>query len=213
MTITARKGGPIMDEEQQNNTVDEVQTNDAQNKPENGTKPQEFDADKLVDKLQKRIGKEQASKNSYKDRLAKAEAKIKELQADKSVKEMSDEDKAKQAEDEKDNTIKDLQAKLARQTSIAETDKVFKEAGLSVSDDVLNMVVTTNDKQTYANAKALIDYTNQVQETVRKSYLKGSTPKVTGQHVVTKEEIMKIPDQEQRLKAIREHLDLFQGGK
>ena len=166
-----------------------------------------------MDKLQKRIGKEQASKNSYKDRLAKAEAKIKELQADKSVKEMSDEDKAKQAEDEKDKTIKDLQAKLARQTSIAETDKVFKEAGLSVSDDVLNMVVTTNDKQTYANAKALIDYTNQVQETVRKSYLKGSTPKATGQHVVTKEEIMKIPDQEQRLKAIREHLDLFQGGK
>ncbi|WP_191993319.1 capsid assembly scaffolding protein Gp46 family protein [Limosilactobacillus reuteri] len=202
-----------MDEEQQNNTVDEVQTNDVQNKPENGTKPQEFDADKLVDKLQKRIGKEQVSKNSYKDRLAKAEAKIKELQVDKSVKEMSYEDKAKQAEDEKDKTIKDLQAKLARQTSIAETDKVFKEAGLSVSDDVLNMVVTTNDKQTYANAKALIDYTNQVQETVRKSYLKGSTPKVTGQHVVTKEEIMKIPDQEQRLKAIREHLDLFQGGK
>lgn len=213
MTITARKGGPIMDEEQQNNTVDEVQTNDAQNKTENGTKSQEFDADKLVDKLQKRIGKEQASKNSYKDRLAKAEAKIKELQAGKSVKQMSDDDKTKQAEDEKDKTIKDLQAKLARQTSIAETDKVFKEAGLSVGDDVLNMVVTTNDKQTYANAKALIDYTNQVQETVRKSYLKGSTPKVTGQHVVTKEEIMKIPDQEQRLKAIREHLDLFQGGK
>ena len=213
MTITARKGGPIMDEEQQNNTVDEVQTNDAQNKTENGTKSQEFDADKLVDKLQKRIGKEQASKNSYKDRLAKAEAKIKELQAGKSVKQMADDDKTKQAEDEKDKTIKDLQAKLARQTSIAETDKVFKEAGLSVGDDVLNMVVTTNDKQTYANAKALIDYTNQVQETVRKSYLKGSTPKVTGQHVVTKEEIMKIPDQEQRLKAIREHLDLFQGGK
>ena len=202
-----------MDEEQQNNTVDEVQTNDAQNKTENGTKSQEFDADKLVDKLQKRIGKEQASKNSYKDRLAKAEAKIKELQAGKSVKQMSDDDKTKQAEDDKDKTIKDLQAKLARQTSIAETDKVFKEAGLSVGDDVLNMVVTTNDKQTYANAKALIDYTNQVQETVRKSYLKGSTPKVTGQHVVTKEEIMKIPDQEQRLKAIREHLDLFQGGK
>ena len=213
MTITARKGGPIMDEEQQNNTVDEVQTNDAQNKTENGTKSQEFDADKLVDKLQKRIGKEQASKNSYKDRLAKAEAKIKELQAGKSVKQMSDDDKTKQTEDEKDKTIKDLQAKLARQTSIAETDKVFKEAGLSVGDDVLNMVVTTKDKQTYANAKALIDYTNQVQETVRKSYLKGSTPKVTGQHVVTKEEIMKIPDQEQRLKAIREHLDLFQGGK
>ena len=202
-----------MDEEQQNNTVDEVQTNNAQNKTENGTKSQEFDADKLVDKLQKRIGKEQASKNSYKARLAKAEAKIKELQAGKSVKQMSDDDKTKQAEDEKDKTIKDLQAKLARQTSIAETDKVFKEAGLSVGDDVLNMVVTTNDKQTYANAKALIDYTNQVQETVRKSYLKGSTPKVTGQHVVTKEEIMKIPDQEQRLKAIREHLDLFQGGK
>lgn len=177
----------------------------------NGTGSQDFNSDEIVSKLQKRIGKEQASKNDYKDRLEKAEAKIKELTS-KSVKELSDDDKAKSEADEKDKTIKDLQAKLARQTSLNETDKVFKEAGLKVDDDVLNMIVTNDDKQTYANAQALINYTNKVQEEVRKSFLKGATPKHNGQHVVTKSEIMAIKDDDKRREAIKNHLDLFNGG-
>lgn len=176
-----------------------------------GTGSQDFNSDEIVSKLQKRIGKEQASKNDYKDRLEKAEAKIKELTAGKSVKQLSD-DKAKNEADEKDKTIKELQAKLARQTSLNETDKVFKEAGLKVDDDVLNMIVTNDDKQTYANAQALINYTNKVQEEVRKSFLKGATPKHNGQHVVTKSEIMAIKDDDKRREAIKNHLDLFNGG-
>ncbi|OYS79003.1 hypothetical protein CBG04_07930 [Limosilactobacillus reuteri] len=177
-----------------------------------GTGSQGFNSDEIVSKLQKRIGKEQASKNDYKDRLEKAEAKIKELTAGKSVKQLSDDDKAKNEADEKDKTIKELQAKLARQTSLNETDKVFKEAGLKVDDDVLNMIVTNDDKQTYANAQALINYTNKVQEEVRKSFLKGATPKHNGQHVVTKSEIMAIKDDDKRREAIKNHLDLFNGG-
>lgn len=177
-----------------------------------GTGSQDFNSDEIVSKLQKRIGKEQASKNDYKDRLEKAEAKIKELTAGKSVKQLSDDDKAKNEADEKDKTIKELQAKLARQTSLNETDKVFKEAGLKVDDDVLNMIVTNDDKQTYANAQALINYTNKVQEEVRKSFLKGATPKHNGQHVVTKSEIMAIKDDDKRREAIKNHLDLFNGG-
>jgi hypothetical protein len=193
-----------------NTTVTEEQQNTETEAPKNdGTDSKSFDSDEIVSKLQKRIGKEQASKNDYKDRLAKAEAKIKELTSAKSVKQLSDEDKAKNESDEKDKTIKDLQTKLARQTSLVETDKVFKDAGLNVGEDVLNMIVTTDDEKTYANAQALIDYTNRVQEDVRKSFLKGSTPKVTGQHTVTKADIASIKDPDERRKAIKENLELF----
>lgn len=196
-----------------NNTIAANEQSTAENEaPKNdGTGSQDFNSDEIVSKLQKRIGKEQASKNDYKDRLEKAEAKIKELTAGKLVKQLSD-DKAKNEADEKDKTIKELQAKLARQTSLNETDKVFKEAGLKVDDDVLNMIVTNDDKQTYANAQALINYTNKVQEEVRKSFLKGATPKHNGQHVVTKSEIMAIKDDDKRREAIKNHLDLFNGG-
>ena len=193
-----------------NTTVTEEQQNTETEAPKNdGTDSKSFDSDEIVSKLQKRIGKEQASKNDYKDRLAKAEAKIKELTSAKSVKQLSDEDKAKNESDEKDKTIKDLQTKLARQTSLVETDKVFKDAGLNVGEDVFNMIVTTDDEKTYANAQALIDYTNRVQEDVRKSFLKGSTPKVTGQHTVTKADIASIKDPDERRKAIKENLELF----
>lgn len=202
-----------MDNENNNITVASEQPTAENEAPKNdGTGSQDFNSDEIVSKLQKRIGKEQASKNDYKDRLEKAEAKIKELTAGKSVKQLSDDDKAKNEADEKDKTIKELQAKLARQTSLNETDKVFKEAGLKVDDDVLNMIVTNDDKQTYANAQALINYTNKVQEEVRKSFLKGATPKHNGQHVVTKSEIMAIKDDDKRREAIKNHLDLFNGG-
>lgn len=177
-----------------------------------GTDPKEdkqLDGDKLVKKLQKRIGKEQNEKHSLQDQLDKANAKIKELQSGKSIKNLSDEDKAKKAEDEKDKEIASLRAQITRQDNIKQTDEVFKDAGLTVGDDVLNMVVVDDDKQTYANVQALIKYTNQIQSGVKKELLKGSTPRNNGKPTMTKVEISKIKDPIKRKKAIAENLDLY----
>lgn len=189
-----------------------VTTNEEQPKNE-GTDSKEdkpLDGDKLVKKLQKRIGKEQNEKHSLQDQLDKAKEKIKQLQSGKSIKDMSDEDKAKKAEDDKDKTIASLRAQITRRDNIKQTDEVFKEAGLNVSDDVLNMVVVDDDKQTYANVQALIKYTNQIQNGVKKEVLKGSTPRNNGKPTMTKEEISKIKDPLARKKAIAENLDLYQ---
>lgn len=177
-----------------------------------GTDPKEdkqLDGDKLVKKLQKRIGKEQNEKHSLQDQLDKANAKIKELQSGKSIKKLSDEDKAKKAEDEKDKEIASLRAQITRRDNIKQTDEVFKDAGLTVGDDVLNMVVVDDDKQTYANVQALIKYTNQIQSGVKKELLKGSTPRNNGKPTMTKVEISKIKDPIKRKKAIAENLDLY----
>lgn len=213
MTLNASKGGPNMDDNK--NTEVENQNATATNEqPKNdGTDSKEenkLDGDKLVKKLQKRIGKEQNEKHSLQDQLDKANAKIKQLQSGKSIKDLSDEDKAKKAGDDKDKEIASLRAQLTRRDNIKQTDEVFKEAGLNVSDDVLNMVVVDDDKQTYANVQALIKYTNQIQSGVKKDLLKGSTPKINGKPSMTKAEIAKIKDPLKRQKAIAENLNLYQ---
>lgn len=201
-------------DDNKNTEVEDLNATAKEEQPkDNGTDSKEekqLDGDKLVKKLQKRIGKEQNEKHSLQDQLDKAKEKIKQLQSGKSIKDMSDEDKAKKAEDDKDKTIASLRAQITRRDNIKQTDEVFKEAGLNVSDDVLNMVVVDDDKQTYANVQALIKYTNQIQSGVKKEVLKGSTPRENGKPTMTKEQISKIKDPLARQKAIAENLDLYQ---
>ena len=203
---------PEMDDNK-NTEVEKQNVTETEEQPKNdGTDSKEekqLDGDKLVKKLQKRIGKEQNEKHSLQDQLDKANEKIKQLQSGKSIKDLSDEDKAKKAESDKDKKIASLEAQITRRDNIKQTDEVFKEAGLNVSDDVLNMVVVDNDKQTYANVQALIKYTNQIQSGVKRELLKGSTPKINGKPSMTKAEITKIKDPLKRQKAIAENLDLY----
>lgn len=189
-----------------------VNTNEEQPK-EAGTDPKEdnkLDGDKLVKKLQKRIGKEQNEKHSLQDQLDKANAKIKELQSGKANKDSLDIEATMSKESEKDKEIASLRAQIARRDNIKQTDEVFKEAGLTVSDDVLNMVVVEDEKQTYANVQALIKYTNQIQSGVKKDLLKGSTPRTNGKPTMTKDEINKIKDPIKRQQAIADNLSLYQ---
>lgn len=201
-------------DDNKNTEVEKQNVTETEEQPKNdGTDSKEekqLDGDKLVKKLQKRIGKEQNEKHSLQDQLDKANEKIKQLQSGKSIKDLSDEDKAKKAESDKDKKIASLEAQITRRDNIKQTDEVFKEAGLNVSDDVLNMVVVDNDKQTYANVQALIKYTNQIQSGVKRELLKGSTPKINGKPSMTKAEIAKIKDPLKRQKAIAENLDLYQ---
>ncbi|MCC4410507.1 DUF724 domain-containing protein [Limosilactobacillus reuteri] len=189
-----------------------VNTNEEQPK-EAGTDPKEdnkLDGDKLVKKLQKRIGKEQNEKHSLQDQLDKANAKIKELQSGKANKDSLDIEATMSKESEKDKEIASLRAQIARRDNIKQTDEVFKEAGLTVSDEVLNMVVVEDEKQTYANVQALIKYTNQIQSGVKKDLLKGSTPRTNGKPTMTKDEINKIKDPIKRQQAIADNLSLYQ---
>ncbi|WP_429971286.1 capsid assembly scaffolding protein Gp46 family protein [Fructilactobacillus sp. Tb1] len=142
-------------------------------------------SDKVVEKLQKRIGKEQSEKNDYAKQLEEANKQLEELKKGKSVSKLSEAEKAKQADAEKDNKIKALETKLKLAESTQQTDAVFKEAGLNVGNDVLSMVVNTDDEKTYANAKALIDFANTIRSETKQTFLKGNTPTATGKPVKT----------------------------
>nr|WP_317315394.1 DUF4355 domain-containing protein [Limosilactobacillus mucosae] len=167
------------------------------------------DSNKIVEKLKKRIGKEQASKHDLEKQLQDAQAEIERIKSGKSVKKLSDEDKAKKASDEKDAKIAELEAKLARNEAIKQTAEVFKESGLNVSDKVLDMVVANDDEKTYANVQTLIEFAQSIQSDTKKGMLKGHTPRQNGNNKMSKANIMKIPDPVKRVEAIKQNMTLF----
>lgn len=168
------------------------------------------DSDKIVEKLKKRIGKEQASKHDLEKQLKDAQAEIERIKSGKSVKKLSDEDKAKKASDEKDAKIAELEAKLARNEAIKQTAEVFKESGLNVSDKVLDMVVANDDEKTYANVQTLIEFAQSIQSDTKKGMLKGHTPRQNGNNKMSKANIMKINDPVKRVEAIKQNMTLFE---
>lgn len=165
--------------ENENTTAETTET--AQTEGNNGT----VDADKVVEKLQKRIGKEQAAKNDVQDKLDAALEQIEQLKKGKTVQKLSAEEKAKQAEAEKDKRIAELEDAIKISKTTQQTDAVLKDAGLIVPANLLATIVSTDDDKTFAGAKALIEFANGVRESARKELLKGSTPRQNGQQQKT----------------------------
>lgn len=132
---------------------------------------------RVVEKLQNRLTKEQADKNEYKDKYEAAKKKLEEFENSKSVKDLHEKNKTQAALDEKDKQIKSLQAQIKRSETLKAVDGIFKDANLSVSDDVLNLVVSDDNEKTVSNAQAIIDLVNDSYEKGRQTILKGKTPK------------------------------------
>ena len=120
-------------DDNKNTEVEKQNVTETEEQPKNdgtGSKEEkQLDGDKLVKKLQKRIGKEQNEKHSLQDQLDKANEKIKQLQSGKSIKDLSDEDKAKKAESDKDKKIVYLEEKIHHRDKHTEQDEVIKNAG------------------------------------------------------------------------------------
>lgn len=207
-----RAGGPIMDTEETTQVTD-VQDNqenvETVDKDVQDKKP--VDADKIAKKLQKRISKEQEGKHQALKEVEELKAKLAKYENnDKSIKELSDEEKAKQEEDAKDRRIKELENRLAHNEDLKQTKQVFEESGLSVPDEVLDMVVVNDNKKTVANVQAITNFIEKIKEDTRKELLAGKTPRTTGVKTkMTKEQIRSIKDTAERQKAMRDNWSLF----
>jgi hypothetical protein len=210
--VKCELGGPIMDTEKTTQVTD-VQDNQEKvetvDKDVQDKKP--VDADKIAKKLQKRISKEQEGKHQALKEVEELKAKLAKYENnDKSIKELSDEEKAKQEEDAKDRRIKELEDRLAHNEDLKQTKQVFEESGLSVPDEVLDMVVVNDNKKTVANVQAITNFIERIKEDTRKELLAGKTPRATGVKTkMTKEQIRNIKDTAERQKAMRDNWSLF----
>lgn len=155
-----------------------------ENPPGNGElgsddKDELTDNDKIVEKLQKRIGKEQAEKNETKTQLDQALARIEELEkgGKKSVKEKSDEEKAAELQKAKDDEIASLKAQIKISNITSQADEVLKESGIALSAAELGLLVDVDEEKTYSNVKTFLNLLDNQRSQWEKARNTGTTPK------------------------------------
>lgn len=159
--------------------------NPGENPPGNGEpgsddKDELTDNDKIVEKLQKRIGKEQAEKNETKTQLEQALARIEELEkgGKKSVKEKSDEEKAAELQKAKDDEIASLKAQIKISNITSQADEVLKESGIALSAAELGLLVDIDEEKTYSNVKTFLNLLDNQRSQWEKERNTGTTPKL-----------------------------------
>ncbi|MFK4949906.1 DUF4355 domain-containing protein [Lactococcus petauri] len=148
---------------------------------------QSTDNDKIVEKLQKRIGKEQAEKNETKTQLEQALARIEELEkgGKKSVKEKSDEEKAAELQKAKDDEIASLRAQIKISNITSQADEVLKESGIALSAAELGLLVDVDEEKTYSNVKTFLNLLDNQRSQWEKARNTGTTPKRVPGNVVS----------------------------
>ena len=159
--------------------------NPGENPPGNGEpgsddKDELTDNDKIVEKLQKRIGKEQAEKNETKTQLEQALSRIEELEkgGKKSVKEKSDEEKAAELQKAKDDEIASLKAQIKISNITSQADEVLKESGIALRAAELGLLVDVDEEKTYSNVKTFLNLLDNQRSQWEKARNTGTTPKL-----------------------------------
>lgn len=217
------------DIKQTNETQDTVKTTEtnetAKTTGKNGEKQEQTDqkaglADqitKIRTKMQKRIDSEASSKNAYKQKLEESQKQIETLTQKLNAQNKGDQNKQekqvdpalKKALDEN----KSLKAQIARSGQIRTVAAQFEQAGVTVPEAVLKLVVPENadDKAVSANMQAISKFYDAIVSNVRKSFMSAPTPRVTGSDTkpFNKSDLSKITDPVKRVELIKQHLKDF----
>lgn len=142
-------------------------------------------------------------KKEYDDELEKKKQEAEEY-AEMTAKERFQHDKKK---------LEDELAEYKRKDTLNEMTKtarnVLAESNITISDEMLSILITEEAESTKANVDSFISLFKQEVDKAVTDKLKGSTPKKMGVSGLTKEEILKIPDPVERVQKIQENIELF----
>lgn len=117
------------------------------------------------------------------------------------------------AEAERDAWEKKYNELLAKNTraelTVQARSMLSDESITGISDELVAMMVTDNAETTQANVKSFTKMFKEAVQAEVKNLNKHASPKVGGSSQLTKEDIMKVQDVNERQKLIRENMDLF----
>ena len=181
------------DKNKNENQNNENQNGEKQNDQGNEKKYSDADLDKIIGK-------------KFAEWKAKEEKKVQEAER---LAKMTAEEKANEEKNAAIKRAEEAEAKLERIGLVAEARKQLAEAKITVSDALLETLVTKDAETTKANITSFTALYNADLENAVKARIAGDPPKTGGKASVTKEEIMAIKDTAERHKMIREHMDLF----
>lgn len=165
----------------------------AANEPQPAAKYTDEDLDKIINQRFARWQAQQKKATEEAARLASMSAQEKAEAEKAALQQELDEYKRKDA--------------LAEMSKTAR--KILADDGVSISDELLGSLVSTNADETRAHVKAFAEmYKAAVQEGV-KNALKSPAPRTGSGTTVTKESIMKIADRAERQAQIKAHPEIF----
>jgi hypothetical protein len=177
---------------------------DANKDDQNKTDPKPADEKKYTDadldrfkvqwkaQWQKKVQKEQAEKDEA-ARLAS----------------MTEQERVEHERNELKKQVAELTAEKTRNGLANEARRMIKEAGADVSEKMLARLIGEDAETTAENVKDYIsDFQAAVQATT-KAQLAHKAPITGGANTITKEDILKIENWQERQKKINENLNLF----
>lgn len=166
-------------------------------------------------------GKDKGGERRYTDkdidaiiakRLAKWEKqKQKEIDEAKRLENMNAQERAEHERDELQKQLDELRNEKALADMSKTARKMLSDSGISLSDELLSLLVSTDADATKENVEGFTKLFNAAVEDAVKERVKGTPPKrgASSGSTITKEEIMKIRDPELRQKKMLENRELF----
>lgn len=144
----------------------------------------------------------------FEEWVKKQESKVGEA---KKLEEMTAQEKAEYKTNQLEKELNELKKKetIAEMTKTAR--KMLSESDISVSDELLSMMVSTDAGRTKEAVDSFAKAFNAAVDSAVKEKLRGETPKgkYGGKSTMTKEQIMEIRDPELRQKKMLENRELF----
>lgn len=187
--------------------------------PKTEEQPKDDPVESLKQKFQKRIDKVTANnaglKTENEDLRGQVETlsqQLTDLKAGKlTIKDLLSQSKESDEDQAKDDRIKALEAELQRTHDIQDTRDAFREKGLQVPDEIIDLVVVSDTEKTVKNINSIEAFVNAIRDDAKQEMLKGTTPRNSGKTAtaMTKAEINKISDPIKRVEAIRENMGLY----
>lgn len=132
------------------------------------------------------------------------------------AKKLADMNAQQKAEYERDKYQKELAEYKAREalSKMRNTArKMLAEQDISIADDVIAMLVSTDADKTNAAIKGFTEAFNNAVAAAVKKKLGGKEPRTGSEKHITKDDILKIKDPAARQQAIAENIELFGGKK
>lgn len=143
-------------------------------------------------------------------RLTREKAKTKqEMDEAKKLANMDAQQKIEYERDKLQKELDELKKANTLNEMSTQTRKMLSDSGITVSDDLLSMMVSTDAEKTKKAVDSFVKLFNDHVEKEVKERLKGKAPKKGGSQTLTREQILNITDSMERQKKIAENIELF----
>lgn len=135
--------------------------------------------------------------------------KDKEVSEAQKLASMNAQQKAEYQRDKLQKELDEFKRKDALSEMSKQARKMLSDNGISVTDELLTVLVTDDAEKTKQAVDAFASLFNNAVKTAVANELKGPPPKTGTGSGLTKEQILAIKDRSARQKAINENLELF----